>query len=507
MDAEDPEEGSNPGSNPQQGSEEESNPQPQPAEEPAEEPSEEPVAEPVADPEAEHVAESEAKPDAEPETDEAKPEAEAEEAKPEGEAEAEPEGEAEAEGGPETEGEAEGGRETKPEAEGEGEAVTKPEAEPKAEPKVEEVLPKANQQALDFLKSAVEEFNLKNLVSEDHLVTVSDRDKELGEYSVSMEVVRCKGQPCFLIHTNSSGVVEGVPCGTSINCDVAMDTFETLEQHHHEFVKLEQQPLDRKTTILKNPDGYSVTQVITRGKEVTTSTKTFSLDAMEGFISEGANILLHRIFVCRGQPIPEDLQFISLDSEDNLCTCVYHSLDERTQKVEEATLKVRGVERHVESRVDLPNTWQSYFTADGYLTNRVQVGSPVTMTLLKLPMRRPSDYMHSKPIFRKKDMDWEEDMQMFSAYLDRKKELKNSHDVFVRHHPEMRALLADFLQFLLICKPQDVLQFAASYFAPFSRTPKTTPSCYPASAVPSRFPAVRSNARIDELRAFTLERV
>jgi len=37
-------------------------------------------------------------------------------------------------------------------------------------------------------------------------------------------------------------------------------------------------------------------------------------------------------------------------------------------------------------------------------------------------------------------------------------------------HPELRAILADFLQSLLIHKPDDVYQFARDTFAPFATT-------------------------------------
>lgn len=47
-------------------------------------------------------------------------------------------------------------------------------------------------------------------------------------------------------------------------------------------------------------------------------------------------------------------------------------------------------------------------------------------------------------------------------------ELQASHATYVRRHPELSALLADFLQLLLLRKPEDVVTFAAEFFAPFS---------------------------------------
>lgn len=40
-------------------------------------------------------------------------------------------------------------------------------------------------------------------------------------------------------------------------------------------------------------------------------------------------------------------------------------LEERTQTVERTELKVYGIERTINSAVDLPTTWQSYFMEDG----------------------------------------------------------------------------------------------------------------------------------------------
>lgn len=177
-----------------------------------------------------------------------------------------------------------------------------------------------------------------------------------------------------------------------------------------------------------------------------------------------------------------------------------------------------------------------------HLVSRVQIGSPVMMKLLKLPtlitggtnilshiiyfvhfalihmqdtvlqLYVLADEQDKRPVFEKRLLVWEEDMQLYSKFLDRKvnkpntfcfifpialpciieciqtvvvcsphamcslsctlfslqEELKADHMSYVRHHPELRAVLADFLQFLLLRKPQDVFSFAREYFAPFS---------------------------------------
>ena len=51
--------------------------------------------------------------------------------------------------------------------------------------------------------------------------------------------------------------------------------------------------------------------------------------------------------------------------------------------------------------------------------------------------------------------------------------MKGDHATYMKHHPELKALLADFLQFLLLRKPEDVVAFAADYFAAFSPSTKS----------------------------------
>ncbi|GFS27239.1 ciliogenesis-associated TTC17-interacting protein-like [Elysia marginata] len=371
--------------------------------------------------------------------------------------------------------------------------------EPTVQPPQSTEIPKTSPQALKYLDEIVPEEDFKYVMFDDQLVTVSDAGKELGEFTVTVEPTRYKGLECFLIHANSHGSIDGVPCGTSIVCYVSK-CLETLEQQHHEYVKLDNCPLDRKTFLVRQSDNYTINRVITQGEDVQRTTKNIPVEQMRGFVSEGSNLLLHRLLI--EKRMDDDLQFISFDSDTNLCPVIYKGLDERTQTVEDVELRVYGVERTINSTVDLPTTWQSYFMNDGHLTNRVQVGSPVTMKLAKVPVRIERDEETPKPVFEKKQLNWEEDMQMHSRFVDRKEELKGDHATYMRHHPELRALLADFLQFLLLRKPDDVIAFAADYFSAFS-TSMPDPSPFLASNAPTPFPASRTNTRIDELRAPT----
>ena len=79
-----------------------------------------------------------------------------------------------------------------------------------------------------------------------------------------------------------------------------------------------------------------------------------------------------------------------------------------------------------------------------------------------------------KLIIEKKELNWENDMLLKSEYLDKKESLKNEYDQYLHDNPDLRALMADYLQSIVSFKPNDVITFSARYFAPYSS--KTNPN-------------------------------
>ena len=61
-------------------------------------------------------------------------------------------------------------------------------------------------------------------------------------------------------------------------------------------------------------------------------------------------------------------------------------------------------------------------------------------------------------------------------------ELEETYQHYMTENPELRAILADFMQAVLIQKPDDVYVFAKDFFAPFAQNSVPTPS-YPSHRV------------------------
>ncbi|XP_040027797.2 ciliogenesis-associated TTC17-interacting protein isoform X1 [Gasterosteus aculeatus] len=313
---------------------------------------------------------------------------------------------------------------------------------------------KASHEALTFL-SSIEPAELLKCVFPDSLVSVSAGGRDLGKFSVTVEFAQRVQQPCLLLHAQSQGTIDDSPCGTAVTAYLTRE-LEVLEEDYHEYVKLDGHSLDKRCHMVQHDGRMLIDKVITVGEETTMESVSYPMSVLNGLVTEGSNFLLMRLFAV-GRKVPEHMTAISFDPGLHIQHTTFSALGLKQLEVGDDTVEVFGVERTVHSLEDGPTTWQCYFLADGHMASRVQVGSPVSMRLLQLQSQLETG-------FEKIPLVWEEDMQMRSRFLDRKEELKADHASYLRCHPEFRALTADFLQSLLLKKPDDVFKFSREYF-------------------------------------------
>ncbi|XP_072274091.1 ciliogenesis-associated TTC17-interacting protein [Pyxicephalus adspersus] len=353
---------------------------------------------------------------------------------------------------------------------------------------------RASAEAVEFL-SGIEPSDLDLCLFPESLQTMSDSGTEVGAFTVSVQPAYYEQEgeeeeKCFLVHASSHGTIDGVPCGTSIVAYIT-PKLETLEQHLHEYVKLKSHSLDKKTHMKRQKDKLVINRVITEGQQMHQETSSHDLSSISGFISEASNMLIMRLLARRKNI--QHFDFLAFDAEMNLCVSSYSELGSRPQVIGKDTVEVYGIERTISSE-DIPNTWHYYFLSDGHLASRVQVGSPVTVQLMEMPILSEPEEQDPKPVFEKKPLNWKEDVQLHSEFLDRKEKLFSDHETYLTRHPEMRILLSDFMQFLLIRKPDDIFTFAAEFFAPFS-TDAERADTFQSSKVLNPFRNVAKNAQ------------
>uniref|UniRef100_A0A8C9ELN8 Ciliogenesis-associated TTC17-interacting protein n=1 Tax=Pavo cristatus TaxID=9049 RepID=A0A8C9ELN8_PAVCR len=198
--------------------------------------------------------------------------------------------------------------------------------------------------------------------------------------------------------------------------------------------------------------------------------------SLRGLLGEAASLLLLRVLACR-HAVPPNITFPAIDKEGHLCTSTY-------VRAWGGTGGGHGDDGWAQSDFPPPQrVWCRPW--GGHLARRVQVGCPVVAVLQDAPALSGMG-AEPQPLFPKQLLDWEEDAQLCSWFLDRKEELRASHSTYIRQHPELFALLADFLQALLLRQPTDPILFAAEFFAPFACRQPPGPS-FASSVSPSPF--------------------
>ena len=329
----------------------------------------------------------------------------------------------------------------------------------------------AQNAAQNFLNSINPEV-LDLCLFDEQLVTVSPEGNSVGEFKASVEKTEVGGEVLLLVHASSNGKIEGTPMRSSLTAYLKPADLSVVKQEHHEFVKVPGHELDKRTEIeLSKETGHlAVNRKIIHGDKIKKMSFKVPKERLSCFITEGSSIVMERLMIRSGDE-SEFMSFTTLDSEvARFVPTMYSWLPSRKQQIGIREVEVYGIERKLQSIGDIPQTWQSYFLDDAHLTMRIQIGSPVIAMLEKVPRKIEPEVFEPKPVFSKQLLDWEEDMEMKSKFLGRKEELKASHQTYLREHPEVKALLADFFQFLLLRKPENVVSFASEFFSSFSNS-------------------------------------
>ncbi|KAM6129586.1 ciliogenesis-associated TTC17-interacting protein [Pterocles gutturalis] len=280
-----------------------------------------------------------------------------------------------------------------------------------------------------------------------------------------------EGQPprsCLLVRAGACCRRGGVPHSSTLTAYVT-PLLETLEQEEQERLELGVHPIEKKTHMVSHQHGMAVTKTLQKGKaEPQCWSFFYGRDELQGLLPEGASLLLLRVLACQ-QAVPPGLVFPTINTKGHLCSSSYRTLGIQRQVVGSVEAKVFVIERAVHTSTGVSTIWHSSFLPSGRLTRREQVGCPMLVLLQDESILGETGGVERQPPFPKQPLDWEEDIQLCSWFLDRKEELQASHATYIRQHPEIQALLADFLQALLLQQPCDPISFAAQFFAAFAR--------------------------------------
>ncbi|CAF2393131.1 unnamed protein product [Rotaria sp. Silwood2] len=343
----------------------------------------------------------------------------------------------------------------------------------------------AENSSLEYLRSLVN-YDLNSILYDDTLICSLTNNTDVGSLEVKLTKTNYGNlHDCIQVIANSQATIDDVPCGTTVRAVVTKELV-TVQQEHTEYVKLPS-PITRIVDFISESTDYVITITNEEGKKKTTETKRIPKNQAHGLILEGkkilifftwlhmimyytlgANLILQRLMIQRN--MPEKVTLLSLDSSSELSRNVYTSLGPQQVNINGKDVEAWGIQRQIfETKPNaLPVAWQSYFSTDGHLISRYQVGSPIKMKTRTLPTAEEFDEYLPKPEIPKKQIKWEDDLELRSRFIDRREELIDDYKSYIYHHPDINALLSDFLQSVLVMKPENIIEYATEFFAPFN---------------------------------------
>ncbi|XP_063017444.1 ciliogenesis-associated TTC17-interacting protein [Melospiza melodia melodia] len=317
-------------------------------------------------------------------------------------------------------------------------------------------------------------------------VGASPRDEAQGQWWMAAQWApyQQEGAPmqsCILVQTRFRGKHNGVLVSSSLKAYLTWQ-LETLEQEEQECLELTPHPTEKRTHFVSHEYGMTVTRTLQEGgAEPQCHSFSYGRARLRARLLEGASLLLLRV-LARRRTMPPGLVFPAINSEGDLCTFSYSALGIQRQAVGSAETEVFVIRRAVRASSGAPSVWHSSFLPSGHLAQLMQIGAPVLMLLQDESILSKSGRFAPQLPFPKEPLEWDEDMELYSYFLDRKEELQLSHAAYLQQHPEVRALLSDFLQALLHQQPDDTISFAAEFFAhqrpvgsPFASTGAASP--------------------------------
>ncbi|XP_017798496.1 PREDICTED: ciliogenesis-associated TTC17-interacting protein-like [Habropoda laboriosa] len=263
--------------------------------------------------------------------------------------------------------------------------------------------------------------------------------KPIGSYCILVESIGPQARE-FLVHVQSSMSIDGHFGGSKIISTIT-SKFHCLEEKRTEFVY--DDGLHEKGIFIGIEDNfYHVKLTSTCPCDKSIQTKDLSFCANSKLISEGVNILLMRYLSLINYEGTLSFESITIDGD----------LTESNYREDGAI-----------------HTIKTYLTSEGRILRHNWLDAAY---LLKInPLADPK--VPSKTIRIETPLKdrWKEDIEMFSKYLDMKSSKIAENTEYLDDHPEIKQTISDYVQTLLVVKPQNVIDFTIQHFKVFAKDP------------------------------------
>ncbi|XP_014599075.1 PREDICTED: ciliogenesis-associated TTC17-interacting protein-like, partial [Polistes canadensis] len=316
---------------------------------------------------------------------------------------------------------------------------------------------------LDHSKLAVLCFKETLLIClKDKIITQTE---SIGNCSISIETIGPLKYD-FLINTKFCMNIDDYYCGSKVICS-ATNQFNCLEEKRTEYVYYKNS-LNEKTLFMGiQGDSYYIKTTQTYQCNRVKNYKNLIYSQNIKLLSEGTNLLLMRyLSIINYNGI---LTFGNITIDGNIATCQYKCIPAEYMKIYKNHVKAYTIERIIENENGSVENMKTYLSPKGKI---LEHNWSSTSYVLKSESLESEKQMNRKLRIAIRNDYWMEDMEMFSKYLDEKRNEVTKFIEYLTDHVEVKHLIADYTQTLLIVKPLHVVDFTIQYFKAFSICPE-----------------------------------
>ncbi|XP_043511565.1 ciliogenesis-associated TTC17-interacting protein [Frieseomelitta varia] len=248
----------------------------------------------------------------------------------------------------------------------------------------------------------------------------------------------------------------------------ATSKLHCLEEKRTEFMY--DDGLHEKTIFMGiEDDRYHIKLTRTCTCNKSTETKDLYFSTNSTLISEGANILLMRYLALINYEGTLYFENISIDGD--VAKSNYICIPAERMKLDGHFLDVYTIERKMCKEDGTFHTIRTYLTPKGRILRHNWLDVPYILKINPLDDPNiPSKTIRTETPLKDR---WREDIEIFSKYLDVKFAKIAELTEYLADHPEIKQLIADYVQILLVVKPENVIDFTIQHFKAFAKNPMT----------------------------------
>ncbi|KZC05744.1 Uncharacterized protein C2orf62 like protein [Dufourea novaeangliae] len=198
-------------------------------------------------------------------------------------------------------------------------------------------------------------------------------------------------------------------------------------------------------------------------------TTNLSYSSNDRLISDGVDILLVRYLAQINYEGTLRFETINIDGE--LTTVIYECTSAERMEIDGHFLNVYTIECKLHMPKGSVDTARIHLTSKGRILRYNWLDSPYIAKIN--PLADPNIASNTLRLEAPLRDNWSKDIEMLSKYLDKKFSKIAEYTEYLADHPQVKQLISDYTQTLLVVKPENVIDFTIQHFKAFAKNPIT----------------------------------